>query len=296
MADFDDLLNNSPEEEEHEYSKEEYAERKQTEREALYELSDSTALEVAADGGRFSRHLDVQARFDRYSAVNALLITAQMPEATRLGDYDYWEEKKGVVKSKSIISILEPGREYERGDGSVGVSYNAKKVFDISQIDTRKMKQTPAVNHDERRLLKALFSKYPMKITGVNELPDNRGAMTDADGSILVRKGMGFSDTFRAAAFEMACAEVSAGRELSAGQEFCAYSATYLLCRKYGVDTRSFSFDPTPDMFAGMDAQEIKGELSQIRDAAENIGRRMSRELDAAVRAANKSAQNREAR
>jgi hypothetical protein len=106
---------------------------------------------------------------------------------------------------------------------------------------------------------------------------------------------MEFSDTFRAVAFEMACAEVATDPELSAGQEFCAYSASYLLCRKYGVDTRSFSFDPTPDMFAGMDVQEIKGELSQIRDAAQNISGRMARELERQG-AAGKAEKNREAR
>jgi hypothetical protein len=39
-------------------------------------------------------------------------------------------------------------------------------------------------------------------------------------------------------------------------------------------------------MFAGMDAQEIKGELTQIRDTAENISGRMARQLEAQQKAA----------
>lgn len=36
----------------------------------------------------FQPYLDVQARFDRYSVSNAVLIAAQCPEATRLADFD----------------------------------------------------------------------------------------------------------------------------------------------------------------------------------------------------------------
>ena len=132
----------------------------------------------------------------------------------------------------------------------------------------------------------ALISKYPLPIKGVDELPDNLGAMTDVDGSILVRKGMEFSDTFRAVAYEMASAEVATDPELSPEQEFSAYSATYLLCRKYGADTQDFHFDSVSDVFDGMDAQEVKGELSQIRDAADSISGRIAKQLDAVSKAA----------
>jgi hypothetical protein len=289
MANFDDLLNNAPKEERAEYSpeysKEEYAERKKAEREALYELSDNTALEVAADGGKFRQYLDVQAWFDRYSAVNALLITAQNPEATKIGDFDHWKQKGGFVRQgQSGISILEPGKEYEREDGSVGVLYNAKKVFDISQVDTRKMKKTPAVNHDERRILKALIAKAPVRITGVDELPDGgAGARTDPDtGEIHVLKGMGFADTFRAVARELA---FTAGPDAQADPSFSAYCVSYLLCKKYGVDTKGYDFSGAEHALRDMDAQEIKSELSKIRDAAEEIGGRMARELEAASKA-----------
>ena len=284
MSNFDDLLKNSPagEQANGQLSKEDYAAKKQAEREAVYELSDNAALEVAGNGDMFRQYLDVQSKFDRYSAVNALLIMAQMPEATRLGDFGHWKGQGGYVKSgESGISILEP-REYTKEDGSPGTGYNVKKVFDVSQVDTRKIRNTPPPSYTERQILGALISKYPMKITGVDELPGDRGAMTDHDGSILVRKGMGFSDSFRAVANEMAGAELATDPELSTEQEFCAYSATYLLCKKYGADTREFSFDNVGSVFDGMDAQEIRGELSLIRDAAGDISSRMAKALEQA--------------
>jgi len=287
MSNFDDLLNNSPAEQDGaQLSKEDYAAKKQAEREAAFELSDNSALEVAGNGDMFQQYLDVQSTFSRYSAVNALLIMAQMPEATRLGDFGHWKGQGGYVKpGQTAISILEP-HEYTKEDGSPGTGYNVKKVFDISQVDTRKVRSAPPPSYTERQILGALISKYPLPIKGVDELPDNLGAMTDHDGSILVRKGMEFSDTFRAVAYEMASAELATDPELSPEQEFSAYSATYLLCRKYGADTREFNFDNVSSVFDGMDAQEVKGELSQIRDAADSISGRMAKQLDAVSKAA----------
>lgn len=306
MNNFDDLLNNSPiEEQTGQLSKEDYAAKKQAERDAVFALSDDAAMGIAENGGDYRQFLDVQATFSRYSAVNALLIYAQQgllpnEKATRLADYDSWKNQGGYVKpGQTGISILEP-HEYTKEDGSPGTGYNIKKVFDISQVDTRKVKAKPTPSYTERQILGALISKYPMKIVGLDELPAGNfgestahlGAMTDHDGSILVRKGMEFSDTFRSVAYEMACAEVATDPELSPEQEFSAYSATYLLCKKYGADTQGFSFDKVNSIFDGLDAQEIKGELTQIRDAADNISGRMARQLGAQE----KAARNQEAR
>jgi hypothetical protein len=302
MSNFDDLLNNAPSEgQRSQLSKEDYAAKKQTEREDLFALSDTTALEVAGDGGRFQQYLDTQSTFSRYSAVNTLLIMAQNPEATRLGSFDYWKGQGGFIKpGRTAISILEP-HEYVKEDGTPGTGYNVKKVFDISQVDTRKMKRpAPTPTYTERQILGALISKYPTKIMGVDELPrgdhgeptDHLGAMTDLDGNIFVRKGMEFSDTFRAVAFEMAGAAVATDPDLSQEQEFSAYAATYILCKKYGADTQAFDFENVGGVFDGMDAQEVKAELSQIRDAADNISGRMAKQLDAA----SKAARNQEAR
>jgi len=320
MSNFDDILNNTPKapvpntpaqgnryDPNAEFSKEDYAAKKQAAREAAFSLSDSTALEVAGDSGRFRQFLDVQSQFDRYSAVNALLILAQKPEATRLGDYDHWNEKGGFVKAKqTAIAILEP-HEYTKEDGTTGTGYNVKKVFDIAQVDTRKMNIPTPPNFTERQLLAALVHNAPMKITSVAELPGERGAMTDPDtGDITVRKGMAFADTFSSLANELTAAEVNSARAEPSipgrmGEQyqmrtasafgttspgFTAYAAAYVLCKKYGVDTQSFNLSDASAVFEGMDAQTSKGELSQIRSAAESVANRMAKHLDAVQKAA----------
>jgi len=295
MNSFDDLLNNSPAEQNNgQLSKEDFAAKKQAAREAVFELSDNTAMEVGADDGQFRQYLDVQSTFDRYSAVNALLIMAQMPEATRLGDFDHWKGQGGYIKSgQTAIDILEP-HEYTKEDGTPGIGYNVKKVFDLSQVDTRKMKPAPMPpTRTERQLLQALISKAPMKISGIENLSGDLGAYTDRDtGEIFVRKGMEFADTFRSVAQELCYAEVERGGGNTADPMFTAYSAAYILCKKYGVDTKSFDFKAAPEMFRGFEPKDVKQELSVIRKAADNITERMAKQFDAV----SKAARNQEAR
>lgn len=261
--------------------------KKQAEREDAFALADDTALVVTADGEKYQSFFDLQARLDRYSAVNTLLVYAKNPTAIRLGDFDYWKRQNCSVKpGQTAIAILEP-HEYTKEDGSPGTGYNVKKVFDISQVDTRKLRGTPPPHYSERLLLGALISKAPLPIAGVDELPNNLGAMYDPQtNSISVRRGMEFFDTFRGVAQELALADLTTGPDTQAHPEFSAYCASYLICKKYGVDTQAFSFENAPGAFAGKDAQDIKGELSQIRGVAEDISGRMERQLDAQQKAA----------
>ena len=116
MSNFDDIFETqaAPQHEEQPFDKDVWAERKQAERQSVYDLADSSAEAVCTQDGKFKAYLDVQARFDRYSATNALLILAQMPDATQLKDFDGWKESGASIKKhQKGISILEPGDEYK---------------------------------------------------------------------------------------------------------------------------------------------------------------------------------------
>ena len=73
-------------------SKEEYAEKMKAEKEAVYRMADDTAKAIVADPEKFKAFLDTQSRLDRYSAVNALLIYKQLPEASQLKNFDDWSK------------------------------------------------------------------------------------------------------------------------------------------------------------------------------------------------------------
>ena len=116
------------------FDKAEWAAQKQAQRKEAYELIDNTCAEMMISGDSFRQYLDVQGRFDRYSVANAILVSAQMPEATQLKDYNTWKQSRVYVnKDAQKVVILEPSKEYTRNDGTKGISYNAKVVYDISK-------------------------------------------------------------------------------------------------------------------------------------------------------------------
>jgi len=292
MNNFDDLFENNSQEQpsNQEFDKEAWAAKKKQEREDIYEMSDNMALDVARDPGKFRQYLDVQSRFDRYSAVNALLVTAQKPDAQRLGDLPYWKSQKIYIKKSELrngIAILEPGNEYQREDGSVGISYNVKRVYDVSQAERRVVH--PVANHDDRALIRALMSGASVAIRAVETMPDyapaTLGAVYDPENKqILVRKGMDAADIFKSLSMELAHAELdrSSGDYNRNEAALPAYCASYMLCKKHGFDVSDYNFSGAPDSLSDMEPQEIRGELSKIRNVNAEITGRMASVLEKA--------------
>ena len=297
MNNFDDIFSSAPEQAQNgnqQLSKDAYAAMKRTERDDLFALSNDTASDVANDGGKFRQYMDVQSQFDRYSAVNSLLILAQKPEATRLGNFDHWKNKNASIKTgESGISILEP-HEYPKEDGTLGVGYNVKKVFDISQVHTQRMKPEPTPpTYTDRQVLVALAHKPPVPIKSVDGLAGSAGAQTNPDtGEISVRSGLDFSDAFRSVSKELAGAELNRKDETRIDKDFKAYCVSYLLCKKHGVDTSNYDFSEVGKVFEYLDTQEMKGEFQSIRDTFADISGRMNKQLESMQ----KSARNNEAR
>lgn len=281
MANFDDIFSTPASEENQTFApfdKEAWAAKKQQERKSTYELIDNTAMEIVGNGEIFKAYLDVQARFDRYSVGNAILITAQMPEATRLADFDTWKSSGVSVKrGENGITILEPGKEYEREDKSIGVSYEVKKVFDISQTNSRQ-KPTPTVARDERLLLKALIHNAPCKLSITAELPEQRNVVYNAeDNVILLRQGMDAPNIFRGLSQELARAQMQKNGYNCASPAFTAYCVSYMLCKRNGIAVDNFRFNHIPEAYARMDAQAIRSELGTMREIAGEITANMNR-------------------
>ena len=285
MSNFDDLFDAQPrqEQEDHPFDKEARAEKKQTERQEVYELADATTLEVSEDGEKFKAFLDVKSRLIHYSATNALLVLAQKPLATQLRDFESWKaEGVSIKRNESHIKILEAGDNYERPDGSIGTSWNVKRVFDVSQTNSRQ-RQRPAPQADDRQLLQALIHKPPVPIQGIDELPSNMGAYYDHDQSVIfVRRGMEAHDIFRSLSKEIAHAELAGAdpNYTRADAGFAAYSISYVVCKRYGVDVSGYDFSRLPDSFRDADPQSIRATLNEISDVAKDMTGRMNRALE----------------
>ena len=279
MPNYDDLFTSQPApREETPFDKDAWAAKKQAEREGVYAMIDNYVHDMGVEGGVFQAYLDVQARFDLYSVSNAILIAAQCPEATKLADFDTWKADGVYVKrGQDAITILEPGKEYKKDDGSVGVSYNVKKVFDISQTRANQ-RPAPAVARDERLLLKALMNNAPCRFSISNELPEGVNVAYHPQNSVIyVRQGLDAPTIFRGVAQELARAHMDKGGIACESPDFTAYSVSYMLCKRNGVSVEGFSFDRLPESYAMMDAKALRAEVGVMRDVAGTITADMNR-------------------
>lgn len=262
------------------FNKEEWAAQKQAQRQEAYELIDATCSQMMSDGGAFQQYLDVQGRFDRYSVNNAILVSAQMPEATQLRDYSSWKQSRVYVnKNAQKVTILEPGKEYERDDGSKAVGYNVKVVYDISQTSAKDRQQAQE-EKTMRELVSAMIDASPVSFVPVDdfELP----AFYDSgQQTIFIRTGMTEEQLFVSMAKEVSAAvfDFKHGESRDAS-DFKSFCVAYMVSSRYGVDTRGFNFGGLPKEYDGMDTQAFKGELGSMRDVLGEIQSDMYKSLE----------------
>ena len=276
-----------PTSKEDDFNKEEWAAQKQAERTALFDKTNAVSEAVAKDPETLKGVLSVMSRFPNYSVSNTLLIFDQNPEATRVGDYDFWKSKGAQVKrDEKGIAILEPGSTYERDDGSFGTSYNVKRVFDIAQTTARARQPKEP---DMRSLLKALVFEAPIEIAKSADLPEGVNAIFDPiTQTIGIREGLGEKELFRTLVQKMTeVAFDSHAKDNSADDKPLGNSlmVVFVVSERYGLDTSdlrpslvNFTEKSTP--------ADIRAELSSVKGAVKEISDRM----DAGIREAQKAA------
>jgi hypothetical protein len=264
------------------YNREEYAARKQAERESAYALIDTATERITKDPSAFAGYLDIMARFPRLSAANALLVFEQMPDATRLGDFEFWKGAGASVRrGASAITILVPGDEYTREDGTIGTSFNAKKLFDERQTTARHLEPR---HPDTESLLLALIETSPVGIKAVDafEQPLIQALYNPETRTIAIKKELAPQAIFKALATELAHAGFDRGgapydREANAG---AAMLAGYVAARRHGIDASDIMPVYVPRS-EGESLQDVRAELGRVRGAAKEISGRIDKALEA---------------
>ena len=262
------------------FNKEEWAAQKQEQRKEAYELIDNTCSEMMANGDSFRQYLDVQGHFDRYSVNNAILVSAQMPEATQLKDYGSWKQSRVYVdKDAQKVTILEPGKEYQRDDGSKAVGYNAKIVYDVSQTSA-KDRQPPQEQKTMRELVSAMIDASPVSFVPVDDL-ELLAFYDSSQQTIFIKTGLSEEQLFVSMAKEVSAAVFDCKhKESRDDSDFKSFCVAYMVSSRYGVDTKGFRFDKLPKEFEGMETQAFKGELGSMRDVLGEIQSDMYKSLE----------------
>ncbi len=221
------------------FDKEKWLAQKKAALNEAYELLDSTT-QALTNREIIGNYFDIQSKFDRYSVSNAILIMGQCPDATRLYDAKTWKDKGvSIKKGETGIIILEPGKPYERKDGSKAIPYNAKKVFDISQTTARPM-PIKEKSVDLYKALVALMESCPVPIVPDYTAQSAHTAIynsTDKKVHSAVNVG-DMEEIFRNLAREIAFAICDNGKEKFDRETnaFKACAVANILCRRIGIE------------------------------------------------------------
>ena len=259
------------------FDREEWIQQKRAERDFAFELIDQAAEQLLKEPSGVKTCLELQSRFPRYSVGNILLLSVQKPDASKICDFRTWKENGvSIRKGETGIIILEPGNEYKRADGSVGVTFNTKHVFDFSQT-TAETQPEVQINRDDRLLIKALVHNAPCEIKTDDRFlfPEGMIAWYDPESrTIFTKSGQESRLLFSEIARELALAHIDASGHERFNRDNSFFTATcvsYVLCRRNGVDVSAFSFTELPENIKEKGASAVREELGKIRMIANTI-------------------------
>lgn len=257
------------------FDREAWVKKKQEERKAVYDRIEEACHRMRTDGGALLRYLAVQGRLDRYSVSNAVLVSVQKPDAIWLRSASDWKKDRIFVEPDAKpVTILGPGNEYTRRDGTKALGFCVKEVYDVSETSA-KDRANGNRKKPVKELLAALALAAPVPFRVAEEL-ESPAAYDPSEKIIRVRAGLKEGLLFAALAKETAVSvfdlKKHEGRELSGFKAVCA---AYALATRYGADTGSFRFGKLPETWAGLDSKELKKELASIREVFGEIRQEM---------------------
>ena len=291
MSDIDEILGNSSNNSNYKYNnnrnnnqKNNWKDEKNKIRQEIYDTMERMAVIVGNDGEKFKEYLNIQSAFVKYSVGNSLVIREKQPNATHIKDKASWNEKGIELNSGAKgINILEP-----KVSNNI-TYYNPKTVYDISETNSKEIKQT--IKYGDRLLLEALLHNCTVPRKAVEQLPNGTiGSEYNKDNNILyVCKNMDRETLFQTLSQEMGNIELL-NEEDSNMKNFISYCTSYMICKKYGIDVSNFNFDNLPQEISSQeDGKGIRKELEKIRSTFEKVNSRMLDYFDMNNKDKNKS-------
>ena len=283
--------------------KKSFPERMAEKKNQCYAMIDDACLNAVSSIESLRQFLNVQSRFDKYSLNNALLIFAQKPDAVKVKDFDAWKKDDiSIKKGAKSFMILEPS-PYKGTDGKMHRGYNAKNVFDISDVEAPEDVIPQPKSYEQKQLVAALVHDAPVPIRKAEHSIGENDAIYDAKNKVVYFKaGLEFDTIFPAIAKALAHAEMAKDVEnYRIGEhEFAARCSAYVLSQRYGVDTRTVDVYGIPKNIETMEAEDVKNVLGDVHSNVKSINARMNESLEQTQnkeqQTPNKGSKNREER
>ena len=263
--------------------KKSFPERMAEKKNQCYAMIDDACLNAVSSIESLRQFLNVQSRFDKYSLNNALLIFAQKPDAVKVKDFDAWKKDDiSIKKGAKSFMILEPS-PYKGTDGKMHRGYNAKNVFDISDVEAPEDALPQPKSYEQKQLVAALVHDAPVPVRKAEHSIGENDAIYDAKNKVVYFKaGLEFDTIFPAIAKALAHAEMAKDVEnYRIGEhEFAARCSAYVLSQRYGVDTRTVDVYGIPKNFETMEAEDVKKVLGDVHSNVKSINARMNESLE----------------
>lgn len=253
--------------------------------------SDEIAEKVSKNMKDLIAYLDVQTRFEMYSAGNALLVLNQKPNATYLREYSKWKEDGYEVRDSKDKVIIIKREEVEKADGGIGVFYNARNVYDVSNTNAPalQLKSPP----DKATIIKTLLNGSNLDIEIVDTLQNNTLVKYDFEKQIMqICRGHNADNKIQDLVMELAkiefkVNEVGVSETEKNSRKFKSTCVSYMFCKKFNIDFPKDKFAELPNYLSG-DAKKVKAELETIKNTYIKITDRMYDSLDKEMNAKSK--------
>ena len=259
------------------FNVDEWKAKKQEEKKETYELLDNATDEVKNDINKFRTYLDIQSKFDRYSVGNCLLIMKQQPTARLIKELNDWKKIPNVFIKKNplYIKILEPNGEYQKQDGSIGTSYNVKKLLDISQTN---VKENNNIKYDDRELLKAILKSSDVNMKVVEEL-SGLSKFDKEQNVIFIKRGANGDALFQSLIYEIAKSKnISTDNKVL--DDLKCLGISYMICKRYNIDISNYSFPNNTYDLKNMDLLDVRNYLDDMRLSMQGMNNIISQNLE----------------
>lgn len=258
-------------------SKEEFKEKMKSRRMEIFKTANSQLEKIMNDPSLYLQYLKMQSTFG-YTISNTLLIMHSNPNATFLKDYSRWKELNAFPKkNEKGIAILEPSHEYIKPNGSKGVNYNIKYVFDVSQ--TTYDGELPHNNYPNLdKLYKALSHKSDIPvitIEGHTSYP-RQVYYEPYSRQIMIQKNISNENLILGLMREYAVIEINKPESYIKESSFAIYSVTYMLATKYGLEYKDTSFaTQCSEFFKNKSLKIAKKNLEDMKRVFDEISKRI---------------------
>lgn len=288
------------------YQKKTNDERKAIIDNAFKTIEEKVPQVFTSDG--YKEYLNTMSKFHNYSINNQILIATQKPEATLVAGFNAWKDlERSVNKGEKGIMILAPapykyhkevdkvdehGNAVKNDKGETekeykeyqAMSYKPVYVFDISQTSGKELalnfvKALDGNSKEARDLLEAVESVSDFSINYVSKEDDltlargAKGYFSHLTEEITINKDLSLDQKAKTLIHEFAHGilhndDNSKSKEQ---KEIEAESVAYAVSNYFGLDTSDYSFNYVASWAAGKETEELKGILTNIQKATDDI-------------------------